>query len=344
VGSRGEFSTVCARKISPKATNLCILNPGNIGPTKKIKDWKRFLLRKNGKHPTIFFVDMEIMRTLTSSLGKIYTPVCLALCTASSVLASDMVLQKVPPATVPASTKGASDLGPQATFALINYSVANSRQARALYVSSGNDLKLANSMIDDQSATSFGFSADDRSPTAVIDLGKVSTVRKLSATYSARAGSIDFYVMKSLPGTTGDDLATTWKVDDKALASLKPVGSTVDDGTKGRASVDFPATTGRYVMLRWTPASHADDAFTVAEVTASGPDQRNLIASSRNFSSNTSERTEATDSKDVADSKDIGDSKDLPEVAAGPPGEGPPPTLPNPPPFTFIPQLEPASF
>ena len=285
------------------------------------------------------------MRTLTSSLGKIYGPVCLALCTASSVLASDIVLQKVPPVTAPTSTDSASRLGPQATFALINYSLANTRQARALYVSSGNDLKLANSMIDDQSATSFGFSAEDNSPTAVIDLGKVSTVRHLSATYSARPGSIDFYVMKSLPGTAGDNSPDTWKLDDKTFASLKPVGSAVDDGTQGRASVDFPATTGRYVMLRWTPASHADSAFTVAEVTASGPDQRNLIASSRNFSSAATERKVAADSKDVADSKDLGDSKDLPEEGPPePPAEGPPPPLPNPPPFTFIPQLVPVSF
>ena len=281
------------------------------------------------------------MKTLTSSFGKIYGPVCLALCTASSVFASDMVLQKVPPVTA-ASANSASHLGPQATFALINYSLANTRQARALYVSSGNDLKLANSMIDDQSATSFGFSAEDNSPTAVIDLGKVSTVRHLSATYSARPGSIDFYVMKSLPGAAGDDSSNTWKFDDKTFASLKPVGSAVDDGTQGRASVDFPATTGRYVMLRWTPASHADSSFTVAEVTASGPNQRNLIASSRNYSSTTSERTVAADSKDVADSKDISDSKDVPEVE--PPAEGPPPPLPNPPPFTFIPQLVPVSF
>ena len=277
------------------------------------------------------------MRTLTSTLSKICGTVCLLLCTVSGVFASDIVLQKVPAA--PANS--ASRLGPQATFALINYSVANTRQARALYVSSGNDLKLANSMIDNQSATSFGFSAEDNSPTAVIDLGKVSTVRRLSATYSARPGSIDFYVMKSLPGAAGDNSPDTWKLDEKTFASLKPVGSVVDDGTQGRASIDFPATTGRYVMMRWTPASHADSAFTVAEVTASGPDQKNLIASSRNFSSATTERKVAADSKDVADSKDLGDSKDLPEVA--PPAEGPPPPLPNPPPFTFIPQLEPVS-
>ena len=214
---------------------------------------------------------MEIMRTLTSSLGKVYgAACCLLLCTASGVLASDVVLQRVPLTTVQAPANPAqSRLGPQATFALINYNLRDARaKARALYVSSGNDLSLANSMIDDQVATSFGFSAEDKSPTAVIDLGKVCTVRRLSAIYSPRPGSIDFYVMQSLPGTDRDNSASTVKLDSNALASLKRVGSVIDDGTRGRASIDFPATSGRYVMLRWIPAAHADTSFTVAEVAA----------------------------------------------------------------------------
>ena len=144
---------------------------------------------------------MEIMRTLTSSLGKIFGVSC-CFFTASGVLASDVVLQKVPQLAAPPAVKSdQSHLGPQATFALVNYNLSDTRnKARALYVSSGNDLKLANSMIDDQVATSFGFAAEDKSPTAVIDLGKVCTVRRLSAIYSARPGSIDFYVMQSLPG------------------------------------------------------------------------------------------------------------------------------------------------
>jgi hypothetical protein len=304
------------------------------------------LLRKKSKRPTIFFVDMEIMRTLTSSLGKVFGAGFL-LCTASGVLGSDLVLQKVPEVTVEktAADRAQAHLGPQATFALVNYSLKKT-QARALYVSSGNDLKLANSMIDEQTATSFGFSAEDKSPTAVIDLGKLCTVRHLAAVYSARPGSIDFYVMKSLPGTKQDNSPDTLKLDGNEFANLKPVGSAIDDGSQGRASVDFPATTGRYVMLRWVPASHADSSFTVAEVTASGPDQRNLIASSRNFSSNNSERKLVADAKDTADSKDMADSKDVPDYGPQepqPPAEGPPSNLPNPPPFTFIPQLVPTS-
>jgi len=44
----------------------------------------------------------------------------------------------------------------------------------------------------------------------------------------------------------------------------------------------------------------------------------------------------ATDGKDFGDGKDAKEAK---EVAEGPPAEGPPPTLPDPPPFVFVPQV-----
>ena len=276
------------------------------------------------------------MRTLASSLAKFSG--CLFL-SASTVFASDIVLQKVPEAVSPVSATSKTNLSPQASFALMNYNVRN--PARALYVSSGSDLKLANRMIDDQAATSFGFSPEDNSPVTVIDLGKVSTVRRLSTIYSPRATAIDFYVLQSLPGVNGDNSPDTLKLDEKTFSKLKAVGSAIDDGTQGRAAVDIPATSGRYVMLRWTPAVHSDTPFTVAEVSAFSPTRGNLLASNRDFSS---ARTNV-DSKDVADSKDVSDNKDIPEEGppAQPPAEGPPPSLPNPPPFTFIPQLTPTS-
>ena len=282
------------------------------------------------------------MRTPTSLLGKLGASACGLFVAASSVLASDIILQKVPLPTAPASVDAArSHLGPQASFALINYNLKDIQsKAHALYVSSGNDLKQANDMIDNQPSTSFGFSVEDRSPTAVIDLGKVCTLSQLSAIYSARPGVVDFYVMQSLPGAKDGDAPDSLKIDSTALAKLTNVGAVIDDGTQGRGSIKFPATTGRYVMLKWTPATHADSAFTVAEVTATGPRSENLLASNVKFSSNRN----TLDSKDVPDSKDVADSKDIPEEAPpAPPAEGPPPTLPNPPPFTFIPQLVPTS-
>jgi hypothetical protein len=295
---------------------------------------ERFLLPSAGKSSTIVFVDMAIMRTLASSFARLSG--CLLL-SASTVFASDIVLQKVPSPIEQLSTASKSNLGPQASFALINYNVRTT--ARALYVSSGGDLTLASNMIDEQAATSFGFSATDNSPVTVIDLGKLSTVRRLSAIYSPRATAIDFYVLQSLPGVDADNAPSSLKLDEKTLAKLKSVGSAIDDGTQGRATIDFPATAGRYVMVRWTPAAHSDTPFTVAEVSAFSPSQGNLLASNRDFSS---ART-TSDSKDIADSKDVGESKELPEVGPAPPAEGPPPPLAPPPPFTFIPQLTPQS-
>lgn len=280
------------------------------------------------------------MRTPASFFAKLSGCVIVS---ASSVFASDVVLQKVPD-TVSAQVsvdRAKSNLSPQASFALINYNLRDVRsKARALYVSSGDEIKFANKMIDDQATTSFGFSVEDNSPVAVIDLGKVSTVRRLSAIYSARAGALDFYLLQSLPGVEGENSPNSLKLDDLTFAKLKPVGSAIDDGTQGRASVAFPAASGRYVMLRWSPAAHADTSFTVAEIAAFSPSRGNLLASNRNFSS----AQTTVDSKDVADSKDVSDSKDIPaEGPPEPPAEGPPPSLPNPPPFTFIPQLVPTS-
>src|SRR5436853_3038950 len=223
----------------------------------------RFLLPSARKSSTIVFVDMEIMRTRASSFARFSG--CLLL-SASTVFASDIVLQKVPSPAEQVSTASKSNLGPQASFALINYNVRTT--ARALYVSSGGDLNLARNMIDDQAATSFEFSTTDNSPVTVIDLGKLSTIRRLSAIYSPRATAIDFYVLQSLPGVDGDNAPSSLKLDEKTFAKFKSIGSAIDDGTQGRATIDFPATAGRYIMLRWTPAAHSETAFTVAEVSA----------------------------------------------------------------------------
>ena len=166
------------------------------------------------------------MRSLTSSFAKFSG--CI-LVSASTVFASDIVLQKVPDTASEISSPSKANLGPQASFALMNYKVRTN--ARALYVSSGSDLKLANNMIDDQAATSFGFLPTDNSPVAVVDLGKLSTLRRLSAVYSPRATAIDFYVLQSLPGVDGNNTPGSLKLDDKTIAKLKAVGSVIDDGT-----------------------------------------------------------------------------------------------------------------
>ena len=238
------------------------------------------------------------------------------------------------------------------TFGMINYNVSNVHtKARALYVSSGTEMKQANSMIDDQPATFFSFAAGDTAPTAVIDLGKACTVNRVSAIYSANKGNMEVYVLPAVPGsenTAAAALPASVKVTEKMLAGMKPVGSVTDDGSQGKASIDFPAATGRYVMLRWNPAVQQDTAFTVAEVAAFGGSTENsTVASNKRTHNDTSDGKTVADTKDMADTKEMVDSPaegpaNSPAEEA-PPGEGPPPSLPQPPPFTFIPQVLPNS-
>ncbi len=247
-----------------------------------------------------------------------------------------------------------------ASFAQINYNFTDLHvRARALYASSG-DLEQANKMIDDQPGSVYRFAPDDTAPTAVIDLGRERVLSRISAIYAAQPGSVDFYVLSNLPvdkpantgATDGSamqqianvtqtaDLLGSIKLSEAAFSRLKAVGSVVST-SKGRASVDFPATTGRYVMLKWHPASVQGEAFSVAQVAAFGTSLHNRNARNAGPGQVTNENN-FSDGKDFADGKTILDNKDIPAEGPGAeaeaPAEGPPPALPDVPPFTFIPQ------
>lgn len=242
-----------------------------------------------------------------------------------------------------------------ASFALINFNFSDLHaKARGLYASSG-DLAQVNHMIDDQPATSYAFDSGDTAPTAIIDLGRERNLSRLSAIYAAQAGRVDFYVLRQLPiqmpndaalspessvrqvanVTQAADLPASLKIDEQAFAGLKPVGSVLSVG-EGRASVDFPQTAGRYVMLKWHPAS-VQEAYSIAQVAAFGPAR---------LERGDTEGAEPGDGKEALDGKTILDNKDIPAEGPGeaqPPAEGPPPALPPVPPFTFIPQVPPTS-
>ncbi len=246
-----------------------------------------------------------------------------------------------------------------ASFALINFNFSDLHwRARALYASSG-DLKQVNHMIDDQPATSYKFATGDVAPTVIVDLGRERNLSRLSAIYCSQAGSVDFYVLNSLPlempndsavsekssvqqitnTTQTADLPPALKISEKSFAGLTPVGSVVSHG-EGRAAVDFPETVGRYVMLKWHPASVQGEAFSIAQVAAFGP---------KKGTANETEDSRMTDGKESFGGKDIVDYKGSPReglAEAQPPREGPPPVppaLPQVPPFTFIPQVPPTS-
>ena len=125
---------------------------------------------------------------------------------------------------------------------------------------------------------------------------------------------------------------------------MKSVGSVVDNGT-GRAAIDFPETMGRYVMVKWTPATPNDSAFSVAEIAAFGEGKGGKLVA-LNTTASSREGIES-DGKTIVDGKDLGEGKDfgkeMPEEGPEAPGEGPPPNLPQPPPFTFVPLIVPTS-
>ncbi len=239
-----------------------------------------------------------------------------------------------------------------ASFALINFNFSDVHaKARALYVSSG-DVNRVNAMIDDQSATAYQFAPDDAAPTAVIDLGRERNLSRLSALYASQAGSVDFYVLNQLPAGANDTNASqadiqqianvgqgaesppSLVISEQAFAGLKPVGSVVSTG-EGCASVNFPEVTGRYVMLKWHPAT-GGEVFSIAQVAAFGP--------AKPVGTSGEPAAEQRDGKEMFDGKDILDNKDIPaEGEALAPAEGPPPALPFVPPFTFIPQVPPTS-
>lgn len=245
-----------------------------------------------------------------------------------------------------------------ASVALITFNFSDVHcKARGLYVSSG-DLSRLNDMIDDQPATAYQFAKDDAAPTAVIDLGRERNLSRISAVYASQPGTVLFYVLDTLPGEAlADDSGTRSKVQQVAnlaqaaespsslrisaevFAKLKPIGSVVSTG-EGRASVDFPAVTGRYIMLKWNPASVGDSAFSVAQVAAFGPTKgRSTIevaAHTRRL-----DGKEVRDGKEMLDGKTILDNKNIPAEGpeVEPPGEGPAPPLPPVPPFAFIPQV-----
>lgn len=235
-----------------------------------------------------------------------------------------------------------------ASFGFVSLTNADLK-ARTIYVSSG--AAGASNMIGNQIATSHSFAPDDASPVAIVDLGKVYWLRRLSAAYGARRGNLEFYVLQALPSAPASGtLPDALKLNDDVFASFKLAGSAIDNGTQGRASVDFLPTAGRYVLIQWTPAAQEDGSFSIAEVAAFGSDQSNpLLAVNLNVGGqNASEEgkdfpANRSDGKEVIEAKDF---KDIPAEGPGeaaPPAEGPPPNLPLPPPFTFIPQIQPIS-
>src|SRR3954454_19359273 len=106
------------------------------------------LLPKTAQKPTIFLVSMEIMKATAPLFRSVSLAAALGLAI-SSASAADAVLRKVPAARAPKAAQGSST-----TLGLLTQAPT---APRALYVSSGSDLKQANKIVDAEKSTAFTF-------------------------------------------------------------------------------------------------------------------------------------------------------------------------------------------
>src|SRR5438067_460428 len=144
-------------------------------------------------------------------------------------------------------------------------------KARTIFVSSGDDLKLAHNMIDGQPGTSYAFAANDAAPATIIDLGRSVPINRISTFSTPGSAVVTFYVLGTLPvnNTNTENPESALRIDPKTLAAFKIVRTGSDDGS-GRVAVNFEETARRYIMLvRARPTQNA--SFSVAEVAVFGP-------------------------------------------------------------------------
>ena len=228
-------------------------------------------------------------------------------------------------------------------IAKANYNLADLHaKARTTFVSSGDDLKLAYNMIDGQPGTTYVFAGNDAAPAVIIDLGHSVSVNRISTFSTPSSTAVTFYLLGTLPGNNTENPGASLRIDSQTLAAFRTVGTGHDDGS-GRVAVNFEETTGRYVMLVWTPSVRSAN-FSVAEVAVFGPASNGRMLVANTSGNNPSHSSDDKTVRDFNDTKDF--SKEVP--GEGPaeeqaPGEGPAPELPRPPPFVFIPRVVPTS-
>src|SRR5881398_1882431 len=127
---------------------------------------------------------MEIMNTLGSPLRRVSLSAASLLVATCTGFGADLLLHKVP-----SSSPSVPDA---VSVAFVNYNANAGPQAdpRALYVSSGAELKQAANIGYGQPATSFNFAAGDQFPTAMIDLGKAKNINRVSTLFAAQKGTM----------------------------------------------------------------------------------------------------------------------------------------------------------
>jgi hypothetical protein len=136
-------------------------------------------------------------------------------------------------------------------------------RARVVYVSSG-PRTLGGRMIDNDLQTTFRFSASDISPTVIIELAESTELHRVTAVFKAEDARVDVYLLNELP---------------KNARELGSPTATITDPPQdhGVATVNFSATSARYLALRWVRKKR-DEPFEVAEISAFSNEPTDLVS------------------------------------------------------------------
>ncbi len=204
--------------------------------------------------------------------------------------------------------------------------------ATVMYSNGSNSPVDLQKVIDDNPETSVSLAPSKDESGMIVRYSEPRQIQRISVMADPAAkGRLDFFLVGTLPASMQSSVKsdtqimkvanTTPPADASAggpvtLDNLTPNATLVLDGTTGRGSIDFPAVTASYMIVRWTPEV-AGQNISIAEINSFG----DLSLADYELTSQTPD-TVASGAPDLSKdmSKDMSkDSKDLAPVLEPPP-------------------------
>jgi hypothetical protein len=157
----------------------------------------------------------------------------------------------------------------------------------------------------------FGYTLPDGNSELVLSLSKIENFDVISFVNQGTTGTVTVSTSNSKLAAGSSQWHQIAKQDLTAKVTKMRVGPTEAKYVKFTFQV---ASSGKIAQL----AVYSNAKLTIANTALAGGSEGGV---------------------DGKDAKDFGGGKEAKEVAEGPPEEGPPPTLPDPPPFVFVPLI-----
>ena len=203
------------------------------------------------------------------------------------------------------------------------------------------NLRVASRIVDANSEAALlgadpnvGYVLSNGATTLLVSLSKIENIDIVSCVNRGAKGDM----VVSISNTRLPLNSPRWRQVAKNDLAAEAVKARIGPSEAKYVKVTFNVTEpGRISALGIYSASSAA-AF--AEVTATEKKDGNLLAANTTAAS---DQLDESDGKTVQEGKDFKDAKDIPAEGLESPAEGPPPGLPDPPPFTFVPQIVPTS-